>query len=397
MGIGHLRRNLLIAEALVAGPSQADILLIAGAREASAFGLPPGVDCLTLPSLHKDEAGRYHSLRLKVPLDELIAFRARTIEAALGQFRPDVFIVDKVPRGAVEELTPALESLGADGLTRIVLGLRDVLDDPATVEWEWKSSASEEAIRDYYDAIWIYGDPAVYDPVFEYSFSPEVAAKVRFTGYPDQRKRTRFAEAGSGEPIQDLIAMPDRLFLCMVGGGQDGADLADAFSRADFPPGTIGVLVTGPFMPPEVGRRLDQRAATNPRLKVLKFVTDTDALLRRADRVVAMGGYNTVCEVLAFEKTALIVPRVCPRLEQLIRAEHMQDLGLLDVLRPDDLSPAALTAWLVRDRRPPVIRGRIDMNGLARLPGLLAEVMATPPSKLQRSIREYHHVVHVYQ
>src|SRR5262249_57291224 len=158
-----------------------------------------------------------------------------------------------------------------------VLGLRDVLDEPAAVEWEWKSSGSEEAIRDYYDAVWIYGDPEVYDPVIEYGFSPGVAAKVRFTGYPDQRKRTRFAEAGSGEPIEDLIDRPDRMFLCMVGGGQDGADLADAFSRVDFPPRTIGVLVTGPFMPPEIGRRLDHRAATNPRLKVLKFVTDTDA------------------------------------------------------------------------------------------------------------------------
>lgn len=379
MGIGHLRRNLLIAEALASGLSQVDILLIAGAREASAFGLPHGVDCLTLPSLCKDEAGRYNSLRLRITLSELIAFRAKTIEAALMQFQPDVLIVDKVPRGAVDELDPVLESLRSEGRTRMVLGLRDVLDDPATVAREWRKSASEKAIHDYYDAIWVYGDPAVYDPIREYGFSHEVAAKVRFTGYPDQRKRSRFAETGAGDSIDDLLASSGKLFLCMVGGGQDGARLAESFSRVEFGPDTTGVLVTGPFMPPEIGQRLLLRAAANPALRVLKFVTDADGLLRRADRVIAMGGYNTVCEVLAFEKTALIVPRTSPRLEQLIRAERMRELGLLDVLRPDDLSPAALAEWLGRDQSPPRTRELVDMNGLAKLPGLLGEVMAAAP------------------
>src|SRR5215470_10233315 len=59
MGIGHVRRNLLIAQAIAAPPVSATVLLVAGAREASAFSLPPDVDCLTLPSLHKTESGHY--------------------------------------------------------------------------------------------------------------------------------------------------------------------------------------------------------------------------------------------------------------------------------------------------------------------------------------------------
>ena len=392
MGIGHLRRNLLIAEALASGPSHADILLIAGAREASAFGLPPGVDCLTLPSLFKDDSGKYRPLRLNLPLEELIELRSRTIEAALDRFRPDALIVDKVPLGAVNELVPSLDRLRSSGLTRVILGLRDVLDDPATVDREWRQAGSEEAVRDYYDAIWIYGDSAVYDPVSEYGFTAEVAAKVRFTGYPDQRKRTRFAETGGGETLEGLLDSPGRLYLCMVGGGQDGADLAEAFSQVNFPPGTKGVLVSGPFMPPEVNHRLSLRAASNPHFIVLKFVTDSDALLRRADRVIAMGGYNTVCEVLAFEKVAMIVPRVRPRLEQMIRAERMRDLGVLDVLVPDELSPAALTEWLARDKAAPCVRDRIDMNGLRNLPGLLAEVLEAPSTKQRRTERDFQHV-----
>ena len=45
-----------------------------------------------------------------------------------------------------------------------------------------------------------------------------------------------------------------------------------------------------------------------------------------------MGGYNTFCEILSFDKRALIVPRHTPRLEQTIRAEAAQRLGLARML-----------------------------------------------------------------
>jgi len=139
------------------------------------------------------------------------------------------------------------------------------------------------------------------------------------------------------------------------------------------------VIVTGPFMPAEARQRLRLRAAEQPRLRILEFVTDPGELLSRADRVVAMGGYNTVCEVLSFGKPTLIVPRVSPRREQLIRAERLRALGLLDVLPPDEATPQALSRWLVRvPGSPPRARDRLDMNGTDRLPGLLAEVLARP-------------------
>jgi predicted glycosyltransferase len=377
MGIGHMRRNLLIAQALAAAPRGAASLLIAGAREANAFSLPAGADFLSLPALQKQGNGLYQSRHLGLPLEDLIALRARSIAAALEAFAPDVFIVDKVPRGAVNELDPALESLRKNGRTLCVLGLRDVLDDPTTVRREWNEGGFDGILRVYYDAIWVYGDPAVYDVARAYDFPPDVADKVRYTGYLDQRERTRLADVDGGREILAYLGeLPDRLVLCMVGGGEDGAPLAEAFAETEFPPETTGVILTGPFLPAQVQRRLSRRAAANPRLRFLGFVTDTDLLLERAERVIAMGGYNTVCEVLSYNKPALVVPRIHPRREQLIRAQRLQDLGLLDVLHPDRLSPAALGEWLARPVGPrPVARQCINLDGLASLPRLLAEVL----------------------
>jgi predicted glycosyltransferase len=57
LGFGHLRRNLLLAGALRESASRPDILMIAGMREAGAFELPHGVDCLTLPAYAKGSEG----------------------------------------------------------------------------------------------------------------------------------------------------------------------------------------------------------------------------------------------------------------------------------------------------------------------------------------------------
>jgi predicted glycosyltransferase len=373
VGLGHMRRNLLIARTLARSELQPVILMIAGGREAGLFTIPPGVDCLTLPALQKDAGGHYRSRHLNVSLSHLIALRARTIRAVLEEFEPDALIVDKVPRGAVRELDPSLEVLHERGRTRCILGLRDVLDQADAVHREWSSDSNDSAVRNYYDAVWVYGDPLVYDPVREYHFPADVAAKVRYTGYLGQRPSTTHPD---GRPDSLPRVPKGRLILCLVGGGQDGAHLSKAFAEAHLPPGTFGVILTGLFMPKELQMHIERSATSNPRVSVQGFVPDPDALLSRAERVVAMGGYNTVCEVLSLEKHALIVPRVNPRREQLIRAERMRDLGLLDVLHPDKLSPHALTHWLARPNgTPPRPRDLIDMDGLERLPGLLEEAL----------------------
>src|SRR5262249_40982218 len=147
MGLGHMRRNHMIAQSLASSPLPASILLIAGAREASAFNLPPGVDYLTLPALHKEGNDQYATRSLDVPLEKLVEIRTATIAAALDAFDPDVLLVDKVPRGALCELQPGLELLRRRGRAFCVLGLRDVLDEPAATRREWRERNTDDALR----------------------------------------------------------------------------------------------------------------------------------------------------------------------------------------------------------------------------------------------------------
>src|SRR6266516_1816514 len=385
VGFGHIRRNASIAQALLGSKPEPVIVMIAEARQIGALPMPAGVDYVTLPALRKEADGSRRPRFLNVSDQDLVTLRESVIRSALEAFEPDVLIVDHLPLGAARELTRTLEQLQERGTTRCVLGLRDVLQDPETVRRTWSEQRHAEAIRDYYDAVWIYGDPAVYDPVRDNGVLDPVAAKVRYAGYLDERPRLRFAAAQADSLLAALP--PGKLALCVVGGGQDGAALAEAFVQADLPPDTIGVVVTGLYMPEETRERLRRWAERRPRLTVFEFLSEPAALIQRADRVVSMGGYNTVCEVLSFEKHALIVPRVNPNIEQWIRAQRLRDLGLVDVLHPDQLSPRALTEWLARDLGPPpASRRRVDLGGLTRIPGLLAELLGVSVDPVQQAV-----------
>lgn len=382
MGLGHMRRNLLIAKTLASSQFDVDILVVAGTTEAAIFAKAMGMKCITIPPLQKDQNGEYSPRKTKLPLKDLVSLRSQVILAAIRKFRPHVLIVDKVPRGALHELDATLEYLRTNTFCECILGLREVLDEREKVQSEWQKDDNENTIARYYHSIWVYGDPSVFDTVREYGFSDSIAAKAVYTGYHDQRLRLH-QQKSTQRRFKDILGTKERLILCLLGGGQDGTALAQTFCATKFPAGSVAILITGPFLPSSIRNELESKARKNPCLHVLGFVLEPAPFLDRADRIISMGGYNTICEVLSFEKPAMIVPRVKPRKEQWIRAKRLEELGFVEVLHPDDLSPRSLRRWLMTEVEPPKIRDRIDLNGLKRLPDLLGEIL-TP------RVAEYH-------
>lgn len=246
-GLGHIRRNLAIAATLAATEPVPEILLITGAP-AAMLSAPPGADFLTLPALGKGRDGSYRPRSLAGPLAPLIELRSRILLAALSTFEPDLFVVDKVPRGVAGELEPALPALRSTGRTRCVLGLRDVLDAVAPTRRQWREDQATEAVAHFYDAVWVYGDPEVFDPVAEYGLAPIVTERATFTGYLGHGRPSVYAR-------RDPAPTPPYA-LCLVGGGQDGFSLARAFMQARLPAGHTGVVLAGPYMGPRTAGRL---------------------------------------------------------------------------------------------------------------------------------------------
>jgi predicted glycosyltransferase len=107
--------------------------------------------------------------------------------------------------------------------------------------------------------------------------------------------------------------------------------------------GWHGVLVTGPYMPEHDRERLQATESVT----VVGFVADVPSYLAAADAVLSMGGYNTLCEALSVNAPVVVVPRVEPRLEQLIRAEAFAARGLVRVVHPEELSASRVAEQLL--------------------------------------------------
>ena len=186
--------------------------------------------------------------------------------------------------------------------------------------------------------------------------------------------------AASSEPEPEDL--PDDYVLATVGGGADGFQVLAAFIEALRlePLPCSAVVVTGPLMGPRDVELLE-RLADPLGIRVRRFVPNLERSIARARAVVCMAGYNTVAEVMRARKPALLVPRVRPVREQLLRARELGRRGLQDVLHPNDLSAATMRAALDRllaRAQPPLEEEHF--RGTERTAQLLTELVGATAS-----------------
>ncbi len=331
-GLGHIRRTMAIARTLV--QPDVNILILTGSPIAGRYNLPQGVDFVRVPGMIKQSNTVYAPHSIKVDPKQAVAIRRNIITATTRTFKPDLFIVDKVPTGLKGEIKPTLQWIRKHcPQTRVVLGLRDILDNAHNTINEWKRKQFVKVLRELYTEIWVYGEQELYDPISEYSIPEDIAEKTFFTGYIPRRKpKTRPPKSR------------EKLVVVTIGGGGDGYPVLDNYLSMLEQNGSVDfktLMVTGPFLPGHMIDTLADRARALG-VRFTAFVRNLEKKIAQADLVISMGGYNTLCEILSQKKVSLIIPRDNPREEQLIRARVFASRGLVDYIKWSDLSPQAM-------------------------------------------------------
>ena len=361
-GLGHLRRCRAIAHSLVDSDPAVSVLILSGSPIIGSFDFRSRVDFVRVPGVIKLRNGEYVSLNLHIDIEETLAMRSSIIRHTADIFDPDLLIVDKEPLGLRGEVRDTLDLLQRRG-TALILGLRDVMDDPEALESEWERKQAVPALAEYYDEIWVYGLPQICDPLAGLAVPWGVRQRMTYTGY----LRRNAAEPQVTPEILDVLK--SEFVLVTPGGGGDGEALIDLVLSAyeyDRALPLAALLVFGPFMLPEQRAVFASRASRLGNVNAITFNARLESLMARAAGVVAMGGYNTFCEILSFDKRALIVPRTAPRLEQYIRSRRAAELGLLTMLSEQEgRDPRVMAAALRRltEQAPPstvVIPGLLD-------------------------------------
>lgn len=338
-GLGHTRRNSLIAAAILEADPAARVTLVTGLDRSPAWLAHPRLGSVRVPAIVKDGSGRYAGARM--PLREALARRAAAFAEVVADWRPDVVVVDRHPFGTFGELRRGLLRARLSGAA-IVLGLRDVLDEPDSVGDEL-GGGSWEGVREIYTDVLVYGDPVVCDHQAEYGLPVAPA----YCGWVTP-------------PVPAPVPDPAHLVVA-AGGGADGRAVyalgaALLAERADW----RATILSGPF----AGDGAPAGVAAD-RVERVRSAPDPLRYLARAGAVVQMAGYNSTVEALALGLRPILVPRRSPRREQAIRALRLASLGLADVVDAD--SRASEVVWLL-DRPRRLMPGAVERAGI-RLDG----------------------------
>lgn len=330
-GLGHLRRCRTIAHALVDHYKGLSVLILSGSPIIGSFDYRARVDFVRIPGVIKLRNGEYTSLGLHIDLEQTLAMRASIIRHTAEIFAPDLFLVDKEPLGLKGEVLDTLQMLKLQG-TRCVLGVRDVMDDPLILRQEWQRKRATTLLDPLYDEIWVYGPRIMGNPLDGIGLPPSIDEKMIYTGYLPR-------SVPQSPALQRHVGFDEPFILVTGGGGGDAAALVDwvlrAYEAAEHELPYPAVVVLGPFMAPGTRKGFTARARKLSRIEMLTFDDHIEMLIERAEGLVAMGGYNTFCEILSLDKRAILVPRTQPRREQLIRAGRAADLGLIRMLDPE--------------------------------------------------------------
>ncbi|TLZ29948.1 MAG: glycosyltransferase [Gammaproteobacteria bacterium] len=370
-GLGNIKRMLEISKHLVATYSDVSVLIISGSPMVHAFRISPRIDYIKLPCLTRTLDGAYDVKFLGLDYDDTIRLRATLITNALLDFAPDLILVDKKPFGVSNELAPGLRLLhGRGALPKVVLLLRDILDDPETTTATWERNHYHEAVRSFYDRILVVGSPEIFNLATEYKFPASSGSKVQFCGYLRRDRGSQTREQIRGE----LGVHDEHLVLVTGGGGEDGYQLLANYVHglSHLPRGTKirTLLICGPEMS-EQNRRRIRLGAAHPGLVIQEFNNDMMGCIDAADLVVSMAGYNTICEILSLRKRAIVVPRVRPVQEQWMRAERMAKLGLLRAIHPDHVTPMKLMRAVIEELNADDGGSQkaynVDLDGMSRV------------------------------
>jgi len=354
-GLGHFRRNCLIATALLDRDPEAVVTLVTGLPIPPHWLRSPRARVVRVPPLLKGSQHGYQPTAMT--FERALAERAEVFAATVAAVRPQVVVVDRHPYGTAGELRSGLLAARRSG-ARLVLGLRDVLDEPSVVAWEMAGQGWQD-VAEVYDEVLVYGAAHVCDHEAEYG----LPVTPRYCGWV--------------APVVPPTPRQHGLLGVAAGGGGDGAPVFDLGIRlVERLPTWRAHLAAGPYA--EV-RGLRQRAHRSPvrhRLLVDTAVEDCSRLFARSAAVVQMAGYNSTVEALAAGHRPILVPRRTPRLEQAIRAERLAALGLCDVA-PEEAGSASLdeVAGMLEGRRHllpgELARAGIDLQGAANAAKIL--------------------------
>lgn len=369
LGIGHLIRSMEIVRGL---NQDFQVYFINGGEIVENFQVPVGVEVINLPAIKTD--AEFQSLQVDESfgsVDEVLELRKQIMLDLLDGVQPDVLVVELFPFGRgrfAKELVPLLEAARAIG-TKTVSSLRDIV--VTKVDRDRYEEKVCRLVNRHFDMVLVHGDPQFMPLETSFASVEKLTCPVHYTGYVVQ-------------PIEELprldVSCPQPMILTSVGGGRFGHELLRTVAQtakilADQIPHHFQ-LFTGPFCPDSVFDQLHSIAQITPNLTVDRYTPNLLHYMEQADLSISMAGYNTTMNILTTGIPAMLLPFTGnDDQEQRIRSQRLEELGLVSVIRSEDLHPDRFAQRVMAQLQSQPALITFDLAGVQKTAGYLRSLV----------------------
>lgn len=367
--MSHTTRSLALAAQLGRRFPEASIMLLTDLAIIGKFKLPEQVDYVHLPGLTFEGDGSYRARNLNLKAKKTLRIRCKIAQSAAKTFKPQLVIVDRDPLTLPEEMRRNLAYI-REVLpnTRIVWALPDVLGEPDDIVPAWKDGKIYKLLRHFVDEIWIFGCEGIFPLANAYRFPETLRRRTVYTGY------LRLHRARKRETDEELAESSDSrpLVVLSAGSGVGGETLVDCYLRIleGLPsPPVRSVIITGPMMSRDAKKAFRERAKLIPDLIFHRFDKHVARYLRQADVVICNAGYNTLCDILTFDRKAILACSQKDSGEHRTRCRFFMNHPRLRILLDDAVNEHQLAATLWSLLEQPAIdmdseRPPLALNGV---------------------------------
>ena len=351
LGIGHFVRSAEIVRQL---SRDSKVLFISGGEKPDGFRFPEheNIEILQLPPLKTSpDFANLQVCESSRSLKETNNLRRAKLLQALAEFEPDVIVTELFPFGRKKfrfELLPLLEHARRQSRRPLVASsVRDILVTRKDQD-EYEQRVCD-LVNTFYDLVLVHGDKNFIPLEDTFSRVRDLRCPVVYTGYVMRHSRLKEADASYFPPTERR----QRLIVVSNGSGQylTGQRLLESVLRAaKLLQGRISHefhVFAGPLMPEEAYTRLKECACESSNVKLSRYTPNLGAVLKQAELSVSMAGYNTIMDVLSSGVRALVYPVTSNGdQEQIVRAESLAKVGVIDVIATEELSPEELARKL---------------------------------------------------
>ncbi|WP_026736019.1 glycosyltransferase family protein [Fischerella sp. PCC 9605] len=383
LGMGHLVRSTEILRSLV---KDFQVCFINGGQIVQGFEIPPAVKALNLPAL-RSESGAQGVQELKVvdsshSLEEVQEIRKNQLLTTFKQFEPDCLITEFFPFGRsllLFELMPLLKQVQSTGRsTKVVCSLRDIVLAKSKPDRAQQEETICKLMNQYFDMLLVHSDPKLQRLEESFSRVKDLTCEVHYTGYVVQSPPDNLIATD-----EDIASLNSRepMILVSVGGGRLGHELLECMVEAApilerVLPHRLQIF-TGPFMPEEKFLQLQKKAVGRTNITLRRYTPNLLAYMEKADLSISLAGYNTIMNILRTRVRAMVFPSNKDR-EQPTRAEKLEQLGIVEVIRPHELEPNHFARKIItclNQKTAAVSFDFIDLSGAYKTANLLKELL----------------------